>query len=191
MSRCMAALWCIPACVLVSLAASCRSTAPSVSAGHDASGAASALERELIAARSELDRFNLETRDLMRALLAAGVRHAERSGDRWPERSSDLRGTLGPDDYAMLMAPYDRTPEVLELLAGADDPWAWLDEHGSFEWHGGRHDFDHRRVVLSERRPHRGIARWVLFADGHIEFVSGGGVLDAALHDAGMVASGR
>jgi hypothetical protein len=144
------------------------------------------FDRQVTQLSEQADRFNLPTREQMQTLINAAIQFAQTRDNALPTRSSDLREIIGAENWAQLIAYYDRTPELIERLSTMDDPWQWIDEHGSFEWRGGRQDFDASHIVLVERRSALGETRWVFFGDGHGECVTDGGVFAAQLQKAGV-----
>lgn len=119
------------------------------------------------------DQLRLAVGSQMREIIVAAVNFAV-VHDRLPTKSSDLRYLLGEDSWLLFLAPYDRDMGTMEMLRAMDNPWLWIDEHGSFQWLDGML-YDHHSPVLVERSGDLLQPRWVFFGDAHGEQLVAGG----------------
>lgn len=144
-----------------------------IAAGCASQQHAAAADYELHRLREEnrflREQMALATGEQMRKLLVAAITTAEQRNDMLPTKPSDLRESLGEHQWSLFLAPYDRSPSVMNAINQSADPWAWVDQHSSFEWQPGHSTFDaHQPVLVEKQRPFSDV-RWVFFADGHGE----------------------
>ena len=123
------------------------------------------LRRENEALREQLSYL---TATHMREVALAAIEFAMDHDDRLPARPSDLRARLGDSGWQRFISPSDYDIDLINELILLDDPWAWVDEHGSYEFLDGTL-YEADSIFMRERDPET--RYWAVFGDGHAELL--------------------
>ena len=128
------------------------------------------LEHEVLELRRQ---FALESATQMRQIGIYAALYAQSGADRFPEKPSELRALLDEhgQDWSIFISPAERTPELMGTLSKLEDPWAWIDANGSYEFKRGVPLYDGSAPLMVERTPSLPEARNILFGDVHTELV--------------------